>query len=484
MHLSKRTNQGDFLTDTSNAGAPAGRLFSVASLVLIIAAGLGGFAGHGTRSPATSSDWEQPKRLATGSMTGFGVAVNAIGDVAAVWVSTRSGQPGEAAALYVALRESGSNRWRSQRVSAAPHGIGGPMVAMHPQSEAVVVAWSEAGRIYAVTGTIRGAWGQPRLVGRGSLGDIGVDGSGVATILWSGGGRWSRNNLLTSSGTIGLNSWSAPRRVPIPAGNTLFFQFEVGAGGDSLVTWTRCIPGERRACHYNRTSYFESSARATPQSRWSRPQLIATGDWDWDYVGAAIDGNGYSTAIWIRAGSTLEAATRARGGRWRYDGRISEPSDFDELNGGSYASLRIDAAGNRLVIWGAFSADKTVPDVFSLRAARRRPSDSRWQRSTLLDWTRKLAPGSISPAGIAVHSSGKAVATWFVGDTLLAELGDLSSDQWLPPTTLAHFPEEDAPGVGVVGAANAAGDAAVLWTDGSLDAEALWIAVFDRNGGG
>jgi hypothetical protein len=219
----------------------------------------------------------------------------------------------------------------------------------------------------------------------------------------------------------------------------------------------------------------------------------AAGGWDWDYpiTDTAVDSNGNTTAVWIKDGSILETANRPSGGRWRYGGQISEPADFDAVNGRSYLALRLDDAKDRLLVFGAAGLDKAAPDIFALRAMLQRPQDAGWRSSTLLDWTGALAPGSAFPPGLRVASSGKAIAIWSVRDALQVEqgdystrwlqvqLGDLTTDTWQPPQKLWRNSDSER-GRGAVGAVNATGSAAVIWGSdpNSTGPDSVRVAVF------
>jgi hypothetical protein len=466
----------------------------VAVAVFVCASSLAYGSSRGSQAPGAPRasapvSWERPKLLSTrGVVYSVDIGLDARGDVAAVWTRTSSINSLYDGAVYAAVRSAATKRWSVRRLSGPPagrHGTENAQLFVTKAGEALVL-WSEGdkGGVFAVIGRLQsGHWGRPRLLGYGALADAGIDGSGIATVLWWRGGR-----LLTTSVEIAKKSWGAAQRVPITRPRqaipgqleTIPPQLAVGSSGASLVTWTRCEPGDKYACRLNRPSYFESSYRVGAKSRWRSPQLIVRGDggWDWDYpiTHTAVDSNGDATAVWIKDGSILETANRPSGGRWRYSGQISEPADFDPVNGRSYLALRLDDANDRLLVFGANGLDKkTAPDIFALHTMLQRPQDAGWRSSTLLDWTRALAPESVFPAGLRVASSGKAIATWYVRDALQVEqgdystrwlqvqLGELTTDTWQPPQKLWRFSDsEDRDRA--AGATSTTGRAAVIWS--------------------
>jgi hypothetical protein len=146
-----------------------------------------------------------------------------------------------------------------------------------------------------------------------------------------------------------------------------------------------------------------------------------------------------------------------------------------------------------LLVFGANGLDKkTAPDIFALGAMLQRPQDAGWHSSTLLDWTRALAPGSVFSPGLRVASSGKAIATWYVRDALQVEqgdsstrwlqvqLGDLTTDTWQSPQRLWRFSDSERSGI-TVGATSTTGRAAVIWsTKRKRGREWVRVAVTDR----
>jgi hypothetical protein len=460
------------------------------------------------QDPSAPVSWERPKLLSTrGVVYSVHVGVDAQGDVAAVWIRTSSIDSFYDGAVYAAVRPAATQSWSPVlRLSTPPAGQGGTEGAslfVTPAGNALVV-WNEGDegkdqRVFTVTGRLQtGRWGTPRLLGHGTLADVGIDGSRTATVLW-----WRAGRLLTTSGDIASNRWGAPQRVPIrEPRKTLFPELAVGSRGDSLVSWTYCEPGDRYPCRLSgdidRRSALESSFRPRSKPGWQPRQLIVQTDrnWPWNYgiTATAVDSHGDATAAWITDESVIETANSPSSGPWRYAGQVPESSGkFDAVNGRSYVALRVDGANDRLLVFGADGLDKkTGPDVFALRAIVQRPQDAGWHSSTLLDWTRALAPGSVFPPGLRVASSGKAIATWYVRDALQVEqgnystrwlqvqLGDLTTDTWQPPQKLWRFSDSDRGG-GAAGATSTTGRAAVIWSSERKRGPAwIRVAVTDR----
>jgi hypothetical protein len=244
----------------------------------------------------------------------------------------------------------------------------------------------------------------------------------------------------------------------------------LATGDANTLVWTRCTSGDRHPCKESQPQQYVATTRRG--GRW-RPSAVFAGAAPqsafWGAVGAPA---GDASVFWIDSRETLTTAVR-HNGLWGGPVSLSEPSDFDELNGGSSVEWAIDPDGNAVVIWGAFSADKHLPDAVVLQARVKRASDVAWRSSGILDWAAGLEPGAVDLGPVQAAPGGHAIVTWIVNDSLLAESGDVARDEWTKPVSVGRVHVSDQIAV----ATGADGTNVVAWVVETNTADRLYAAV-------
>lgn len=217
-----------------------------------------------------------------------------------------------------------------------------------------------------------GAWGDPiRVVSDGNVyyPEVGLDGSGNATVIWAGGDG-SAWNVHSARLAAGASAWSAPHVFPSDAVNMWGYALAVAPDGSRVASWIEDDGGQT------------STMRAVTGSGdgWNAPETVSSGE-DEDYIPptATIVDGGDATLVYVAyvgaapTGGEVWAA-RNSGDGWTVstvapsariaglraagapDGRVA--ASWFELGDGTSAKLRAAIREN-----GSWSLHDVSPDV-------------------------------------------------------------------------------------------------------------------------
>lgn len=429
------------------------RRLTAVSLVLGVAAtGVAGLAGPTLAArPARATGWGPAVNLSRaaplGTLVPTSAAVDARGDMLAVWVHTNG--PGHP--LMAAYRPAG-HRWTTRAVPGS-RGATDADVAFDGSGEAVVV-WTAGRRVRAIRRTVHHGWATPVTVARARAGveprppnsvQLAVNPRGRAVALWEGArsphaaigfpdGTWGPGKALftggartaagrdfplrgpaSSSGDTNLvidrwgratvawsrdgfgsqpvvvsrdpgRPWSKPHALaPRSLGNG-FQQIAGQRNGDLAVAWQSTVrghPGIR-------------VARKSRQGPWEQTPPLAHG-MNVFKLRIAMDGSGVVTAVWLTERGALWRAEQSPQGTWTRKVRVMPPGTAGDEYG-----LVANNAGHVLL-------GSTAPAAaHSVWALRRSPARA-WQPHPV---TVSRGRGESRGPAVAIGPSGAALVVW------------------------------------------------------------------------
>jgi hypothetical protein len=370
----------------------------------------------------------------TGTVYGAAAGTDGSGNVLLTWVRTQGFGIDDLYSGSVYARAFVDGEWgRTIRVSRLGRSTDVESVDLEVTSNGAAVAlWFEPSHVTRVLISTSRApwrrWSRPRVL---ALGDDIVDsaiGRDRTIVLLRERGRRLETATFSGTGRFVRND-AAPEAGP-------YVEPTLATGDANTLVWTRCTSGDRHPCRASRPQQYVATTRQGTGG-WGPTATVAGAPPESSFWGAVGTPAGDASVFWVDSRETLTTAVR-HDGVWRGPVPLSEPSDFDDLDGGSYGDWAIDRDGDALVIWGAFSADKRLPDALTLQAHVKRASDDVWRGSSLLDWAAGLQAGAIDPGPVQAAAGGRAIATWVVDHSLLAETGDVARDEWTEPVPVAR----------------------------------------------
>lgn len=259
-------------------------------------------------------------------------------------------------------------------------------VAMDPAGIAVV-CWSHPnGSVHCSRFTpATGAWAPEIEVDAATaLGDLVMDGAGVAHVIWVAGSSVRTAQFDPSGGT-----WSAPHDLAVGLGTSVAPEprLAVNATGQAVATWTR-------------SSVLEAS-RYAPGSGWSAAVALSVDGTVNGAARAAVDGAGGITVAWAHEAlpaRTLQIA-RFAAGSWSAPVDLSPPT----ADATGAPAITADAAGNVHLLWRQI--ESTTRHLVATKYAA---ATGQW--SPLVDVSGPAA--DISGPDVALDSAGGAMAVW------------------------------------------------------------------------
>jgi hypothetical protein len=440
-------------------------------------------------APASAA-WTPPVKISAldPSASEPQLAVDAAGDLTAVWVSGLT--PNRA--IRSASRMAGGSWEAPSTLISSSSDCHDPRLAVNSPGAAIVVADCGTGAT-AMRGAYRpagGAWAvSDEVLGSGSGEEprVGLDGSGNATVVWA-----KTDKTVQSSYRPPAGPWGAAQQVS-PAGNEAFLpQVAVNpVGGTQTAIWlhkvsasitavetkdrlgsgawsgavkvlTLGLPSEPQVAYEPQVRWNAANQRIAAWAVNGTPDILQShwgglGSWseeisiksasdgvnDVEAPQIAIDGQGRAVAVWRIPGFFSQAATTSSlGGAW------SSPAVLVNVPTGGFSGtepqLAIDPAGNATAVQWASG---------SIYVASR-PAGGTFAAAT------PIAVGTIEPQ-VAMDVGGDAFAAWSTGAVIEAALEDASppvlagivvpvsaktgasaamsasaSDSWSPPVTL------------------------------------------------
>jgi hypothetical protein len=278
------------------------------------------------------------------------LAVNAAGDMAAVWLANSGTTPivqawnrpadGHFVPLTTPLSASNSEAFAPDVVldaSGTAYAAWGATGSGLPSESFVVGAARVAGD--------DSVWGMPQAisaVGGFELG-LAVGPSGDGYVVWS---RTTATAELVEGAArpAGAASWGAAEPIgtrPTAGAFTQSPQVVLSPSGDATVVWVQGAP-----------TRIATARKAAGAAVWGTPSFLSLPQASQPDV--AVTGAGDIVAVWLR-GATIEAAARPASGDWTGPENVSE-TDADA----GLPRVAVDAAGNATAAWGATVGSTTV----------------------------------------------------------------------------------------------------------------------------
>lgn len=420
------------------------------SLGLAVAATLPGAAAVAARPPAPG--WGRVVNLSgtapLGTLVPTSAAVDARGDMLAVWVHTN----GSGAPLMAAYRHAG-RRWTTRAVPGS-RGASDADVAFDRAGDAVVV-WTAGRRVQATRRAAGGRWAKPVTVSIARAGaeprppnsvQLAVNPRGRALALWEGvrgphaaigfpDGTWGRPTALLAgtapmrtenqrSSSMGPTSssgdtnvvmdrwgratvawsrggfatqpivvsrdpgkpWGKPHALaPIALGNGAQ-QIAGGRNGDLAVAWQSAVHGTPGI----------RVARKTREGGWVQTPPLVAGVSGLK-LRIVMDGSGVVTAVWQTDRGALWRAEQSARGTWTRKVRIMPPGTAGDEYG-----LVANNAGNVLL------GSTAPPGAHPVWALRRSPTRA-WQAHPV---TVSKGRGEARGPAVAIGPSGAGLLVW------------------------------------------------------------------------
>lgn len=305
-------------------------------------------------------------------------------------------------------------------LSAAVLEVRSHRVALDPAGD-VVAVWAERHvDVFDVAAEVRsvssGVWGAPVVLSHGAVTagpSLAVAANGEAFAVWAEDGvvqvaRGFIKAALCPSGTAAC--WDAPVALSPSFGEAGGEPVVVvDSLGDAVAVW---LWRERP-----RGQVILQAAYRPVGGAWGAPLDLAKGrDLSTD-PDVALDEEGNAVVVWRGVAGGLQAATRARVGRW------SPPVDLGR-GSASDAHIAVDARGDAVAVWRNDTAGR-------LQAAMRPTAAGAWQPAFFLSTTDASAPR------VALDAAGNGAAAWNTGsgDTVPVVSSSLTGG-WQP--TLAN----------------------------------------------
>jgi hypothetical protein len=341
------------------------------------------------------------------------VGLDARGDGDVVW-----SQVGEIGPIKAATWSESSDRWsRAVSLSSASEGALSPELAVDPDGAAVAL-WQEGGLSESLPippafveasfrGSTGGAWERPvRLSQRGKYLNgysVGIDAHGDAVAVWSILSGKSRVEAATRS--VRTGRWSAPVSLKASPRMVGAPSVTVGPSGAAILVWQRMLSG----------------GPLSPQP--------------------------------LRYALYVAATARVGGGLLRpkrLGTEVFPPGSDDFLTGPLGPTVAINGRGDAIVGWEAARGNSLVPAVSMYR-------NRSWSRTTVLEREAGSAPA------VGIDQLGGATIAWVGAHGIETATTSVNQPDAFKITVVPRTVDADTTQLVI----NPAGDATVLWSDGS-----------------
>lgn len=311
-----------------------------------------------THLHSNNINWSSPTILSGASVNASNplVAVDASGDVVAVWIESN---------LLKSKTKTVSGSW-SSTVNISATGASSPCLVSDSNGNATAV-WVENGIVKAASKPFNSSWSASTALSTAgaSAPTLCVDSSGDVVAAWVRSG-----NVEVSTKLFGMN-WQ--NRTTITSSSAATPCVAAGGSGSNtrvVLTWFGISNG-------NNVIF---SATKLISGGWTTPVVISeNGAHNAAQPFVAVDGNGNAIAVWYAydtvgvssANVTLKTASRPSAGGWSAVSAISEPGVRNPST--LVARVAFDSIGNAIALWNISFDDET----FSIQSAVK-PVNGNW----------------------------------------------------------------------------------------------------------
>ncbi|NRB41118.1 MAG: Ig-like domain-containing protein [Pseudomonadales bacterium] len=220
--------------------------------------------------------------------------------------------------------------------------------------------------------------------------EVAIDATGQALVIWKQGSN------IYSARYDTANGWQTAELIQSNIVNAAYSNvLSVNAGGDAMAVWLEAESGVR-SVYANR--YIKGQG-------WQGAQLIES---ETDNItiapSVAVADNGHVMVAWqqnVIPGSRIYATHYSDAGGWSTPAKVQ---DNDER--ANYPLVKMDAAGNAMVIW----LEEDPIDSYNLVKSRRYVADGSWNGVELL--LPKIVDQSAQNLHIDISASGSIFALW------------------------------------------------------------------------
>jgi len=260
------------------------------------------------------------------------------------------------------------------------------------QNGNTTVVWRTLAAIIAIRQNAAGVWGDPRRLGRGTAPEVGVDGAGTVTAVWTRQLAGQGPQVMTARRPVG-GRWSAASPVSAPVdsqGNTAHGAFDahlaVSNDGAVLVSWLWGADdsgASRIQARYRPAGHgWHGIATLSPVE--ARSPVCAIGN------------HGRAVVVYTRFGHVFAAERSTAGWSPRREiGAHAEPPQ-----------VAMDDAGDVTAVWSAFESD----GIFRPQAVTRRIGGA-WSPPHTLDASLDQPLTAPEPV-ITSGPGGNSTAAW------------------------------------------------------------------------
>jgi hypothetical protein len=286
------------------------------------------------------------------------LAVDAAGDVMAVWASTVSGSV--TPNVFASRLDAKTQQWGVPVLiqTVADRSVEGPpQVATDPAGDTIAI-WPQSTnslteyRMYAAhfdasTGQWAPAVGMS-LADDATLPHVALDAVGNGTAVWSEGTTTGAATLQAARWSVATSSWAASTPIPGASG------FSSIASTGSVVVWAEYLP--LSTPWSPQTSYIEFSRFDSNSGTWSAAQRLSVGTADQSSAPQIqADSSGDVIVVWRQTtglGDVVNSARfDARAGTWSAPLTLDTVADTSAYAWRYPPSVFVDPAGNATAIW-------------------------------------------------------------------------------------------------------------------------------------
>ena len=401
--------------------------------------------------------WQAPQSLdARAEASGVDLATNTSGDVLAVWrYADGSGQGGVYASHYTPATDT----WSQETVYDQGLSTDAPQVAMTAAGDAVVV-WVQnemsGASIWASIYTAGSGWGTAQAIGATTLGgsfqpQVAINASGQVVAVWQQYDMTIHNYNLWANTYTPSTGWGTALNIESNAGDASWGQVGLDDSGQAVIVWDQYVAASLTDRVWSTTYDFAGDS-------WGTPATIDPDDPGKYAVGTALvmDPGGNVMVAWMvrdeASGGNPHISTWAiryakSAGGW------GAATEIDGADSSNYPQLATDAAGNVLAIWYQF--DTTLGEN-SIAANRYDSATGLWEGMALVE----TDAGNAFDPFVAMDGDGNAAAVWLqyngTNFSLRASVKNTTDSAWQAPQNLADGVSDYAhPQVAVASASRA-----------------------------
>jgi hypothetical protein len=293
---------------------------------------------------------------------------------------------------------------------------------------------------------------------------VGVDSQGDALAVWVLYDGISNGIVQASWRPAGTGVWGAPVNLS-PAGRIYYEpSIAVNAQGDAIVAWMGSD---------GTSSIIQAAARPAATGVWGPTTNVSLPGGTSYEPQVKMDRQGNSIATWQRDGIVQAAYRPAASGLWQMPVNLST-ADATEL----FTEVAFDSQGNAMAVWSAGANSQ----YYVVQASRRSALTGLWEMPANLSAS-NVPTGDLNSDApdVAFDGQGDAIVAWAHDEDsqhyIQAAVRRATGGGWSPPVNISlpdrtgMYPQSASePRV----AADAQGDAMVIWKQGQYD---QWHAI-------